>query len=109
MEMKLSPSAPIPKTPVIMEPERREQVPGVPDLFLPIPDCIVLIQRRQSIKYTDTARWTGTEWIFLVVYQDNTMAWIKETPEEGTYEELEDQPSEEPNQAVSRTTGPISG
>lgn len=92
-----------------MEQERRAQLPGVPDLFLPIPGCFVFIQKRITIKHADTARWTGTEWIFKVAYEDGRHAWIKETPEEGTYEELEDQPSEEPNQTVSRTAGPVSG
>lgn len=110
MEMKLTPSDPVIKNVVpIMEPERRDRMLGVPDLYLPVLSDRVLVQRTKFIQHTNTARWTGTEWIFLVVYQDNTMAWIKETPEEGTYEELEDQPSEEPNQAVSRSTGPISG
>lgn len=109
MEMKLSPS-----------PQSKDAVPvpvdagqpalsPVPDLFLPCPGDRVLVQRTNYIKFTGTARWTGTEWIFRVAYHDNKSAWVRETPEEGTYEELEDQPSEEPNKAVSGTARPISG
>lgn len=107
MEMKLTPSSAVSKAPVLMEPERREKLPGVPDLYLPCPGNVVLTQRRQFVEYTNTARWTGTEWIFLVVYENGKTGWIKETPEEGTYEELEDQPSEEPNEAASRSSGPV--
>lgn len=81
----------------------QEPKPVVPDLLLPRQDDIVLIQRREDVREPIKARWTGINWIFQVAYQSGEIRWIQETPEEGTYEELEDQPSEEPIQAVSRT------
>lgn len=79
----------------------------VPDLQLPRVKDIVLIQRREEVKEVLKARWIGTSWIFQAIYPNGDVRWIQETGEEGTYREIEVQPSEEPIETVSGTTGPI--
>lgn len=112
MEMKLTPAPQnsVPTPQVLREPPAPPL--RVPDLILPVPDDRVLIQRIAQVEYTDRSRWTGTYWIFLVKCIGQAPTWVRATAEEGTYEEIEDQPDdtqEEPNQAAGGLTGPVPG
>lgn len=79
----------------------------VPDLLIPPAGGVVLVERRERIRHSEKARWVGHEWLFLVTYETGSRRWIREVGEENVFEELEDQPSEEPIQSVSGAAGPI--
>lgn len=100
--MKLSPS----DHPSITE--ISAQPPRVPDLVLPHAMDRVLIQRMEYVQFTRTARWTGAYWIFEVQI-DGESVWVRETAEEGTYEEISPEPNEEPSQPPTGSSGPVPG
>jgi hypothetical protein len=53
----------------------------LPDLYIPLNNEKIVINKIEFVKESLAARWTGTEWVFNVVLSNGEQFWIKQSEE----------------------------